>query len=243
MRGGTIPYDERSASGSPVFVLLHSLLLGPLTWAPVAGHLPETVLPSLIGVAEAEPPFWPFVVGRIRAAAPPDRPVVLVAHSNAGLLVPAVVDALRDQVAGCVFVDATLPARAGSTPTATPQRLAVLRSMAVGGRLPPWPDWWAEHEIAWFPDAVGRAAPRMPLSYYEQRMPAPAGWDERPCGYLLFGPPYDRQAARARERGWDVGHLPGHHLHQLADPAAVAAGILAMAARWFSHSRDLRDRF
>ncbi|BCJ50054.1 hypothetical protein Asp14428_15290 [Actinoplanes sp. NBRC 14428] len=47
--------------------------------------------------------------------------------------------------------------------------------------------------------------------------------DDRPCGFLLFGPPYDRTAAEARDRGWAVEHLPGGHLHQLVDPGSVAA--------------------
>jgi len=55
-----------------------------------------------------------------------------------------------------------------------------------------------------------------------------AGWDDRPCGYLLFGPPYDRMAQQARQRGWDVDHVPGGHLHQLVDPDAVAARLIAL---------------
>jgi hypothetical protein len=72
------------------------------------------------------------------------------------------------------------------------------------------------------------------LSYYEQRIPVPAGWDDRPCGYLLFGPPYDRVARQARERGWAVDEIPGGHLHQVVDPDAVTARIIAMTATWGS---------
>jgi hypothetical protein len=60
----------------------------------------------------------------------------------------------------------------------------------------------------------------------------PAGWSDRPCGYLLFGPPYDQMAQDARERGWDVEHIPGGHLHQLIDPDAVATRILGMTRSW-----------
>ncbi|WP_246595140.1 hypothetical protein [Actinoplanes auranticolor] len=84
-----------------------------------------------------------------------------------------------------------------------------------------------------FPDADTRTAvsaeqPRLPISYYEQRIPGPAGWDDRPCGYLLFGPPYDLEARDARERGWAVDQISGGHLHQLVDPDAVAARLVAM---------------
>jgi hypothetical protein len=229
----------------PAFVLVHSLLLGPSTWAPVAARLTAlgavAVVPSLIEVADQDPPFWPFVAGRVADAVsrlPPRQPVVLVAHSNAGLLVPVIVRAVRRPVAGCLFADATLPTRAGPTPAASPERLDHLRTMAIEGRLPPWTTWWDEDDVALlFPDPRTRAAvsseqPRLPLSYYEQRIPAPAGWDDRPCGYVLFGPPYDRMAQESRQRGWDVEQIPGRHLHQLVDPDTVAARLVAMTDRW-----------
>jgi hypothetical protein len=229
----------------PAFVLLHSLLLGPQTWAPVAVRLRAsgvvTVVPSLVDVADVDdPPFWPRVATVVNDAVgelPQDQPIVLVAHSNAGLMVPVVVHAARRPVVGCVFVDASLPSLAGWTPAASPERLTHLRAMATQGRLPPWTAWWDEEDVArLFPDPATRSRvsaeqPRLPLSYYEQRIPVPAGWDHRPCGYLLFGPPYDRVARQARERGWDVDELPGAHLHQLVQPDAVAARIVAMTAR------------
>jgi hypothetical protein len=234
----------------PAFVLVHSLLLGPRTWAPVAARLADsgavTVVPSLLDVADADPPFWPSVAARVNDAVarlPRRQPVVLVAHSNAGPMVPVIVHAAHGPVAGCVFVDASLPARIGPTPAATPERLDFLRGMASDGRLPPWTTWFDEADVArLFPDPPTRSAvsaeqPRLPLSYYEQRIPVPAGWDDRPCGYLLFGPPYDRVAREAGERGWAVDQVPGGHLHQLVDPATVAARLVAMAGEWGTHGR------
>jgi hypothetical protein len=230
----------------PALVLVHSLLLGPLTWAPVAARLAAvgvaTVVPSLVDVADADdPPFWPGVVAKVNDAAvglPRGRPLVLVAHSNAGLFVPVVVRAARRPVAGCLFVDASLPSRTGPTAAASPERLNYLRTQVTEGRLPRWTTWWDEDDVALlFPDPQTRSMvsaeqPRLPLSYYEQQIPVPAGWDNRPCGYVLFGPPYDRMAQQARERGWDVDHVSGGHLHQLVDPDAVTARILAMIDRW-----------
>ncbi|MET7672940.1 hypothetical protein ABZS39_33110, partial [Micromonospora luteifusca] len=59
--------DERVKLG---FVLMHSLLLGPRTWTPVAARLAslgaETIVPSLIDVAdEDDPPFWPRISATI----------------------------------------------------------------------------------------------------------------------------------------------------------------------------------
>lgn len=224
------------------FVLVHSPSVGPLTWAPVVQRLRDAgataVVPSLLGVGDAGPPFWPAVAEAVRTeveALAAGQPVTVVAHSNAGLFVPVIVDAMPHRVAGCVFVDAALPARAGSTPVAEPEFLAFLRPKVSGGRLPRWTDWWDEADVApMFPDERTRRAvcdeqPRLPLSYYEQRVPVPAGWDDRPCGYLLFAEPYEPMAEEAAKRGWRVEHVPGEHLHQLVDPDAVTARILALS--------------
>ncbi len=236
---------------APAFVLVHSLLLGPLSWAPVAAELAAlgatTTTPSLVGVTDLDdPPFWPRVTDTVNDAVeqlPHGLPILIVAHSNAGLLVPAIVHAARPPVAGCLFVDASLPARTDPSPAATPERLGHLRAMVTEGRLPRWTAWWSEDDVArLFPDPQTRSAvsaeqPRLPLSYYEQQIPVPAGWDDRPCGYLLFGPPYDHMARDARERGWDVEQISGGHLHQLVDPEAVAARIAALTGKWVYLSR------
>jgi hypothetical protein len=39
-------------------------------------------------------------------------------------------------------------------------------------------------------------------------------------------------AQESRERGWDVDHVAGQHLHQLVDPDTVTARIVAMTDRW-----------
>ncbi|MGY6022004.1 alpha/beta hydrolase [Streptomyces spinosirectus] len=228
----------------PIFVLVHSPSVGPSTWRPVADHLTaaghRVRVPSLLHVGAGAPPFWPRVVEAVRddlRQVPAGSPVVLVAHSNAGLFMPVIRSGLDHPVAGSVFVDAALPARSGSTPVAAPELLEFLRPMAVNGRLPRWTDWWDEADVApMFPDpAVRRAVvqeqPTLPLSYYEQHIPVPGGWDDHPCSYVLFGPPYDDLAAEARERGWRVAHLPGAHLHQIVDPAGTARLLVELAGR------------
>jgi hypothetical protein len=220
------------------YVLMHSPSVGPATWAPVARCLPGSIVPSLTHVGAAGPPFWPAVAGTVATAInrlPAGERVVLVAHSNAGLFVPAVVAASERTVGALVFVDAAVPARPGPTAVVSPEFLPFLRAMAGDdGLLPPWTTWWDEAEVApMFPDAGTRRTveaeqPRLPLTYYEQLVPAPPGWDDRTCGYVLFAPPYDGIAA---ECGWPVEHLPGRHLHQLVDPDAVAEAI-----RKLSHS-------
>ncbi|MCG8969514.1 MULTISPECIES: alpha/beta fold hydrolase [Streptomyces] len=226
----------------PTFVLVHSPSVGPSTWQPVAEHLMaaghRVLVPSLLHVGASGPPFWPHVVRAVRGPlrqVPAGSPVMLVAHSNAGLFLPVIRSGLDHPVAGSVFVDAALPARTGPTPVAAPEFLEFLRPMAVNGTLPRWTDWWDEADVApMFADpgmrrTVVEEQPTLPLSYYEQRIPVPEGWDDHPCSYLLFGPPYEEVAAEARGRGWRVAHLPGEHLHQIVDPAGTARHLVELA--------------
>ncbi|MBF9131811.1 alpha/beta hydrolase [Plantactinospora sp. S1510] len=223
-------------------VLVHSPSVGPATWQPVAAELRargrDVLVPSLLDVGVGQPPYWPRVVYAVRdalSATAPDRPVVLVVHSNAGLFVPAIRTGLVQPVFGSVFVDAALPARTGATPVVPEQHLRLLRGMAdPAGRLPRWTDWFDEADVApMFSDPVIRhlivgEQPRLPLAYYEQAVPVAPGWDDHPCGYLAFGPPYDRLADEAAERGWPVLTVPGRHLHQTVDPVAVSTAILSL---------------
>ena len=231
-----------------MFVLLHSPLVGPSTWHPVAEELRRAgrraVVPSL-GVAAAAPPYWPAAVdaagaaaGRVGAGAG-ETDVVVVAHSNAGLLTPAVVARLGElghTVRACVLVDAALPGRAGAVALAAPDLLALLERKAEGGLLPRWTEWWDPATVAELLPEEGlrrriiEDQPRLPLDYFRQEVPVPAGWDQRQCAYLWFGPPYDREAARAGALGWPVRRLPGGHLHALVDPVGVAGAVLELSA-------------
>jgi hypothetical protein len=228
----------------PLFVLIHSPSVGPATWMPVARELAErghaALVPSLLGVAGGEPPAWRHVAAAVTDAladVPADRPVVLVAHSNAGVFVPVVRRAVRQPVVASVFVDALLPAARGATPVAEGEFLDFLRGIVEpDGRLPRWTDWWDDADVApMFPDDVSRQVvsgeqQRLPLSYYEQAVPVPEGWADHPCAYVIFGPAYDAMADEARVRGWPVRHIPGEHLHQIVDPPAVAEELIALAS-------------
>lgn len=226
-----------------LFVLVHSPVVGPSTWAPVAERLTSlgraAIVPSLLDVGESDPPFWPRVVaevGRQLAGTPADQPLVLVAHSNAGVFVPVIRQGLRWPVACSIFADATVPTQGGPTPTAGEDFLPFLRGLAdADGRLPRWTDWWEGEDLTGlFPgprtrDLVTAELPRLPLAYYQEQVPAPDGWDDHPCRYLQFSPAYEGEAHKAAQRGWPVQTLPGEHLHQLADPDGVAKALLELA--------------
>ncbi|MDF2709326.1 MAG: alpha/beta hydrolase [Nonomuraea muscovyensis] len=239
------------------FLLLHSPAVGPATWAPVAAALERrghaAVVPDLTRVTSDGPPYWPRVVEAVRAtlretapeAAPgtppeaaPGTPIVLVAHSNAGLFAPVVKEVLGDRVVACVFAEARLPPSAGLVPTAEAGFLPFLRELAgESGVLPRWTDWWSDADVAaLLPDPAVRAVvvaeqPRLPLGYYTQPVPVPAGWDEVRCSCLWYGPPYEEVAREAQRRGWPVTRVPGAHLHQLVDPEAVTDALLTLSRR------------
>ncbi|GAA1274102.1 hypothetical protein GCM10009658_14490 [Planotetraspora silvatica] len=168
------------------FLLVHSPSVGPSTWTPVGevlrsrGH--RAVVPSLVDVTAGPGPYWPRVVERVTAAVPSGGPVAIVAHSNAGLFVPLIAQALGGRVSRCLFVDAALPSRRGTTTAAEPEFLPFLRSIAdESGVLPRWTDWWDEDDVAaLFPDDATRRVvvaeqARLPLAYYQEEIPVDEG--------------------------------------------------------------------
>ena len=228
----------------PIFVLIHSPSVGPATWQPVADRLRdaghEVTVPSLLSVGDGGAPFWPRVSSAVRAGlagTDPSQPVVLVPHSNAGLFVPVIARDLQRPVACSVFADAGVPELSGSTPVVGADFLPFLRGLADEDGLLPRTDWWDSDDIvAMLPDPRVRAIiteeqPRLPLDYYLDRVPAPAGWDDHPCGYLLFSEGYEGQADEARRRGWPVRTTPGEHLHQVRRPGRGDAGTAGTGER------------
>lgn len=230
------------AADPPVFVLIHSPLVGPSTWTPVARELERrgrrVVVPSLLGAATAPSPEWRYCIDAVRAATSTlSTQIVLVGHSGGGLLLPAITGAVIPAVSRLIFVDSGLPATSGETPLVPPLFLAHLRTLAVKGTLPPWSTWWGEEAMRELvPDEEARAAlerelPSLPLSFFEQSIPSPAGWDRVPCAYVLLSVAYKDAASEARGRGWRVEEIVGaQHLHLVVDPATLTDVLVQLAA-------------
>ena len=230
---------------TPVLVLIHSPSVGPGTWQPVADLLRssgvESVIPDLRTIGSGQPPYWPRVAQTVAeeiAKVDPDVPVLLVAHSNAGLFLPTIAQAAGHPIDGAIFVDAGLPATDGETPVAPVEFQEQLRELAdADGVLPPWTDWWTPEDIAeLLPDPAVRTAvvaeqPRLPLAYYQQTLPTPPAWASIRAAYLQFSDGYAAEASRAGHAGWPVEHLPGEHLHQVVDPVAVTDSLLSLVDR------------
>ncbi|TRW44347.1 alpha/beta hydrolase [Georgenia yuyongxinii] len=194
-------------------------------------------MPDVGHVAVAEPPYWPAAVdAAVDAVGRGEGAVVLVPHSNAGLLAPAVADrvARLGHAVGYVFVDAALPGPGPDASLAPPDLLTMLEGTAEGGLLPRWTDWWDPADVAALLPAeqlsrITADQPRLPLDYFRRRVPMPPGWADRPGAYLRFSAAYEEEATRADALGWPVRHLPGGHLHAVADPDAVARAVLDLS--------------
>jgi hypothetical protein len=229
-----------SAARESTFVLVHSPLVGPTSWLPVAQELERrgraAVIPSLLGVAEAPEPQWRHVPEAVRIATSHlQQRIVLVGHSGAGVLLPVIADASDNEVAALVFVDSLLPPSTGRLLLGPPAFMDQLRPMATDGVLAPWSRWFgpdAMRELV--PDEHLRAQleaemPRLPLSYFEATVPVPDDWtNRRRCAYLLLSATaYAQSAAEARACGWPVIEIPGvQHLATATNPIPVTDALL-----------------
>jgi len=205
-------------------VLVHSPLLGPRSWARVARLLPGVDVPDLRPLVATAPPSWTA----LRAAAT-ELPTgaIIVGHSGAGALLPMIGAAC--DASALVFVDAGIPPPNGAFAIGTEFR-SFLDSIAIGGVLPAWPDWWGDDALLELvPDAADRHelddAPRLPLAFYDEPVAVPDGWGETPWGYVRLSAAYDEDAAEARRRGWPVVRVAGTHLDLLTGPAEVARAV------------------
>jgi hypothetical protein len=213
------------------------LLPSPLLPATSYGTLVEALTDRgcKAEVADAsEARSGPQLIERWAAAA--DSGARLLAHSNAGYLAPAV-RAASSSSRPILFMDAALPPVAGSTPLAPPQLRAHLESMVEDrtGMLPPWTRWWpTETMLEVVPehlfDAIDAACPRLPVSYFDTEVQAPAGWADSRHGYLAFGETYAEEIVFARGHDWLVVTFEGGHLAFLHEPGPVADVVLRMLA-------------
>jgi hypothetical protein len=210
-------------------ILLGSPLLAPGSWAELPDALeggePALDVLDVSVLDDGTPPFGQRYLTSVVLAlgvARPVGPLVLVAHSGAGPLLPGVGRAVRaagHRVAGYVFIDAGLPGsglvnRLDLLRIEGAERAAALQALLdAGGRFPDWT----------LPAVVTR--PRA-HAFFEEPLPTSDDWPDAPCGFLRASAEYAAAARSARARGWPVVELEtDHHLPWLADPAGVAADL------------------
>jgi pimeloyl-ACP methyl ester carboxylesterase len=219
-------------------VLVHSPLVGPLTWRAAANHLRQrgyrVAVPSLAGVAADGPPYYRRFGDAAARGLDGETPVVLVGHSGAGALLPGIAEVLPGRVGAAVFVDAMLPHPGLSWFDAAPEGLREqLLGLVRDAALPPWHEWLPPGTVeALLPDPGVRERfvaelPRVPVAYFEESAPTVAGWDSVRCAYVRLSEAYDGAADKARHSGWWVRRENADHLAMLTRPDTVAASIAA----------------
>jgi hypothetical protein len=224
------------------FVLVHSPLVGPFTWSLVADELRRR------GVSVAVPtlpedqlaPYWRLhaeaVAGQVANAS---GALVLVGHSGACPLLPAIGRAIDGPILAYVLVDGELPLAPGTGGS----RIDLLREassaladeldalLAAGGSFPTWGD---EDLVEEIPDerlrsrVVAEVRPQ-PREFWAEPLPAIPSWPDAPCGYLELSPHYAAASACAGDQGWRYRHLRGGHFEMLVRPTDVADAILELA--------------
>ncbi|GAB3451328.1 hypothetical protein GCM10027570_27750 [Streptomonospora sediminis] len=219
-----------------LIVLVHSPLVGPLTWDPTAAHLRDkghrVAVPSLTAVADEGPPYYrKFTEAAVSALGGEENNgrVVLVGHSGAGPLLPAIAEAVGDGVRGSVFVDALLPHPGRSWfDTAPPPLREQVAGLARAGRLPRWNEWFPAGTLdTLVPDAGTRERfvaelPELPVAFFEEPAPTVRGGAPPWCAYVRLSAAYDQEAADAERRGWWVHRENADHLAVLTRPQQIA---------------------
>ncbi len=231
-------------STAPALVLIHSPLVGALTWRPCIGLLQargfRVVVPSLAGVVDDGQPYYSKLAARVAEVVRADRPagpLVLIGHSGAGALLPAVAAACPSVVEAAVLVDAILPHPGASWfDTAPPALREHLRNLATDGWLPPWDQWFPPGTLdLLLPDPDPRARfvaelPRLPVAYFEERAPVVPD-QARQHAYLQLSEAYQDVADEAERRGWPTLREAVDHLAMLTRPESVVSQLGRLIGR------------
>ncbi|MDT5049448.1 MAG: hypothetical protein QOG75_5346 [Mycobacterium sp.] len=219
---------------STTLLFVHSPVAGPSTWTDTAEMLLKNgfhcAVPDLTAVATMDQPYYPkYATAAAAAADDTSGPIVVVGHSAAGALLPAIAEAVGDRTRGAVFVDAMLPQPGRSWfDTAPPGLEAQVRGLADHDLLPPWHEWFPPGSLeALVPDPARRRRliaeiPRLPIAYFDEPAPPARLAKAVACAFLRLGAPFDPAADKAERLGWWVARREWDHLRMLSDPEAVA---------------------
>lgn len=228
-----------------IYVLIHSPLVGGLTWSLVADQMHarglNVVVPVLNDAPDSREPYWNQHAQSISKALikiPTETSLIFVAHSGAGPLLPVVRQSLSNPIQAYVFVDAGIP-RNGAT------RLDLMKQedpewadqfqeeLERGERFPTWssndlreivPDDNLREQL------VAELRPRG-LDFFTEPIPVFDGWPDADCVYIQFSAPYEKPADQARVAGWRTSVLEGGHFHMLVDSKAVTDLIVTSVSR------------
>jgi pimeloyl-ACP methyl ester carboxylesterase len=232
------------------FVLVHGAWHGGWCWDAVAARLRAQghacFAPTLRGLAHRSAALTPTldadahvddVVGLVEAL--DLHQVVLVLHSYAGLLGPALQARLGQRIAHRCFVEAVVPVPGQCmldllAPAAAQRFLRAVQEHGNGWRLPP-PD-PAQFHLGAAVSAVELARRLTPHPWRSFTTPVRAAqsdvWSQA-GSYVLSSDrdpqPYAGFAATAEAAGWPVTRMPGGHLLMLTQPTALSSHLMSLA--------------
>lgn len=217
------------------FALIHSPLVGPTTWSQIAAVLDRpAIVPELSESGDGA--FWERHAISAARAIGNESGVVLVAHSGAGPLLPAIAERLSHRPAGYIFVDAGLPKDGLS-------RLELMReedaefARSFGQYLNDgrsYPNWTDDDLRSLVPERavreqlIAELRPRA-IGFFSEPIPVSSGWPDAACGYVRLSASYDRPFADAQARGWPSRRIDAGHFRMLVDPNAVARAMMEVA--------------
>jgi len=240
-----------------MIVLIHSPLVGTFAWSRVAAEFARRGIPVIAPALTDEPawhaPYWQQHAASVASALADvsvETKLVLVGHSGAGPLLPAIRAELPHRIGSYIFVDAGVP-RANAT------RLDLMRGedrawaeefetyLKGGGTFPNWTDASLSEII---PDPDTRAALRADLrprarDFFTEPLPVFDGFPDAPCGFLQLSPAYDRPASFARTHGFAYRDLGGGHFAMLTRPAAVADALIDLRRQMENDAKSLSKTF
>ena len=238
-----------------IFVLVHGAWQSAATWdrlkplLAAAGH--SVITPILTGLGSDQPRLTPEIslrthiddIAKVLTAAP--KPVILVGHSYAGMIVTGAAAASPERVHSLVYIDAFIPENRQSVLDLLPPSIVnTFRKTANangGWRLPggePQLDLWGlppgdardfvrqrlcDFTIRCFEDPIqlptGRPA-QLPSHYIACTSPS---YPARP-----FFAPF---AEKARAAGWNVTDIVSGHDCHVEQPALVMDALLRVVNR------------
>ena len=218
------------------YTLIHSPLVGPYTWQLVyqalIGQELKAIVPMLLDYPDSTVPYWQQhveSVARDLAQLPQRENLVLVAHSGAGPLLPAIRHRLTHSICAYMFVDAGIP-RDGLS------RIELMKledqewaeqfhkTLLDGEQFPTWteddlreiiPDRQSRQKL------VAEIRPRS-LPFFTEPIPVYDGWPDAPSIYIKLSEAYKWDSVQAKQMGWRVDELKAGHFHMLVEPLIVA---------------------
>ncbi len=218
------------------YALIHSPLVRPFTWELVSEALKsrglKAIVPTLLDDPNSALPYWKQHVESVAhefAQIPKNENIMLLAHSGAGPLLPAIRHGLPHSIGAYVFVDAGIPrdglSRIEMMKLEDKEWAEQFHEYLLQGES--FPTWTADDLQEIIPDdnarrkLVAEIHPRS-LSFFTEPIPVYEGWPDATCVYIKFSEPYKWDAIQAKQNGWDIYELHAGHFHMLVEPLEVA---------------------